>query len=95
MTAQKQKLVTLACNGAWQAVCPAFQFEGRTGDFVAFESRFVVRVFPVFGSTDFVDYHGRWEDREEALKFARTCERGSQVIEVAPYWYAPAFGRVD
>lgn len=84
----EKKLVTLPVNGMWQP-CGAEEAKGRTAEFWAFPARFAV--VSEFGTR----HHGRWWDREDAERFARTMWGPATVEETTPYWYAPAFGRVD
>ena len=62
------------------------QFDGRTGDFAAFPSRYVVRASGV-------DHHGRWWAKDAARRFAASLSE-SVIIEVPVYFYCPAWGRV-
>lgn len=100
---------TFAVDGAWQPVGPASptrRKNGDTADFFAGLRRFVVRNH-MKGCTP-TDFHGAWETAGEARRFGSSLScidperfggpdnvrEWCEVVEVAPYWYAPAWGHV-
>ena len=102
---EKTKTVTLNVNGAWQATSVV---TGKTAEFYAFSSRYVVDSHIVVAEGDHrvTTFHGRWHNIEGARRFAASCggrdnpdtlqvgQTAVVVREVPEYWYAPAFGRV-
>lgn len=91
-----QKLVSFTVDARWQPVAVASNNEGRVGQFIAEESRYVVVTYieraPELGETR---HHGAWWDREDAVRYARSCTSTARVEEVPAYWYCVAWGRVD
>jgi len=90
-------LVTFPVNGHYRPTFARNQSEGRTGEFYAGWRRFaVVSRFPELVDASPVTHHGNWLSLDEAQRFASSMGRGdkAQAVEVAPYLYQPAFGRV-
>jgi hypothetical protein len=99
LTADSAVLVTLNSTPSHQ---PTTEETGRTGQWYAFPSRYVVDLHTDLGATKFEPaerrttvFHGRWWDIEGARHFAASAPGPNDVREVPVYWYAPAFGRVD
>ena len=87
---EKLGLVELDTNGFHQPV------NGKTGtkaDFWCFSSHYAVHL-TFYDKTTLLVY-GRWNE-EKAKRYARSCDshESPKVVEVSPYWYCPAFGRV-
>lgn len=86
------KLVTMNTDGAWR---PSNEQHPETApaEFRAFLVS--VRVVSALGTT----FHGKWETAADAKRFARTLIRvpGAvpKVEECEPYWYVPAYGRLE
>jgi hypothetical protein len=93
---QSHKLVPFPLDAFWQPCRPERQYEGRVGSFVATASRFVV-VTSIESAPELGELrnHGSWWNREDAVRYARTCQSDARVEEVPVYWYAAAWGRVD
>ncbi len=86
------KLVTFKVDGAYRPISLEFGPEDRTAQYRAH-----VRKYTVTSGLGTV-FHGDWTTEKQARRFASTCGdtplRRTTVEEVAPYWYAPAFGEV-
>jgi hypothetical protein len=95
-TEARKTLVTLNKTPAHQ---PTTEETGATGQWYAYESRFVVRtVWPEETAPGGTTFHGAWFDEEQAKRYARSADNGgyprAEVVEVAPYWYVHGFGQV-
>lgn len=84
-----KRLVTFPVSAQWQAGVPALQHENRTAEFWAYRRWYAV------DSANGVRFHGPWANPRQAKRFASSLGRGAKVTKVAPYWWAPAYGRVD
>lgn len=83
----KHMVATFPVNGNWQPCRPEQQYENRFAQFN------VVRAsFAVVGDSG-VWHHGAWNE-DQAKRFARSMPGPATVVEVAPYWYCPAWGCV-
>ena len=88
-----KKLVNFKVDGAWRPVSESFGPDDTTAEYTAFVSRYVV--VSALGTL----FHGKWADEKGAKVFAnsmpRIPEATATVAKVAPYWYAPVFGKVS
>lgn len=92
MNNAKSKTVALNVNGAWQ---PTLEETGKTAEFTAYRSCYVVDSFTVVSVEDCrcVTFSGVWNTESEAKKFAVSCG-DARVRYATPYWYVPNFGRM-
>lgn len=95
---EKTKTYIFELNGHYRPVallgnCNPQQHSNRTGEFTAYVRRFVI--VSATGGT----HHGNWINEHEAQKtcasYPRLPNTSPRVEEVAPYWYAPAFGMIE
>lgn len=86
-----RKTVTLNVTGNWQ---PTTNETGKTAEFTALASQYVVDAFTAYEHTcSVVVFHGLWTNEEDAQRFAASCG-DARVRRVSPYWYVPHFGMV-
>ena len=93
-----EALVMFPVDGNGRATVRAKQYGTTQGEFPAGVRSFVVvSTFPELGADRRNTLHGDWTSLEQAQRFARSMGRGDKAfaVEVDPYLYAPAFGRVD
>lgn len=108
MTNTNQLVATFAQNASHQTCTPGSAKDtGRRAQYtVRGPFRFVVATgtYEQFGelNTGGVRFHGAWRDEPEAMRFAWSMgngkpnsDRGPQVVEVPPYYYCEAWGKVD
>jgi hypothetical protein len=88
-----KRLVTFPVSAQRQATVPALQYKGETAQWWAFLCWYAV------DSGNGIRHHGPWATPRDAQRFANSMgaytRGGATVHKVAPYWYAPAYGRVD
>ncbi len=92
------RFYTFEVDGAYRPVAlfdsdSVLQRGVATAKFTARVRRFVIV------SAAGVEFHGNWTDERAARRSCATYPRlpdaSPRVKEVAPYWYAPAFGKVE